>query len=219
MNKKNLDSPGVAVDIVIFNLISKKLHVLLIKMNKEPYVNNWALPGGLVQTGESLDTAALRNLSECTSVQDVYLKQFHTFGDPQRDIHSHVVSVAYFALIDNPKLKIINDPRYLDIKWFDTSDLPQLAYDHLQIINKASGNLKNELEYTDIVFKLLPTEFTLRELQDAYEIILGEKLDKRNFRKKIASRDILEDLNKIRIEKNKYKSRLYMAKTSSNNGQ
>jgi len=210
MNKKEIKikTPEVAVDIVIFNLINYKLHVLLIKMSKQPYLNKWALPGGLLKIEESLDNAALRNLQECTSVKDVYLRQFYTFGEPTRDVTKHVVSIGYFALLHNPKLKIINDPRYLDINWVDINSLPELAYDHEQIIKTAIKHLRNELEYTNIVFKLLPKEFTLKELQIIHEIILDKKLDKRNFRKQIFLRNIIKETNKVRIN-GKYRSRLY----------
>lgn len=204
----NNQSPEVAVDIVIFNLINNRLHVLLIKMSKNPYLNKWALPGGLVKHGESLDGAALKNLLECTSVKDIYLKQFHSFGDPERDVTKHVISVAYFAILHNPELKIINDPRYSDINWFDIKILPKLAYDHGQIIKTAIEHLQNELQYTDIAFKLLPEEFTFRELQSIHEIILDKKSDKRNFRKQTLAKGIIKELNKVKLE-GKYRSRLY----------
>jgi len=188
----------IATDIVILTIIKQKLQVLLIKMKKVPYSNNfWAAPGGLVKPDESVDNAAKRQLAQKTGVKNIYLEQLYTFGDVNRDPFGRVVSVAYFALIpsDNVNLKTTKD--YGDVQWFPMDSLPKLAYDHKKIIEKANNRLQKKLEYSNIAYSLLPKEFTLTQLQRSYEIILKRRLDKRNFRKKIFSVNLLKKTNKI----------------------
>ena len=145
----------------------------------------WALPGGLVQMRESLDTAAARILEEETGVRGVYLEQLYTFGDPKRDTLGRVVSVAYVALIPSSGIKLRTIDKYADVRWWPFRQLPKLAYDHNSIAAYAKRRLQWKLEYTNVAWSLLPPKFTLTELQEVYEVILGRKIDKRNFRKKI----------------------------------
>ena len=177
----------IATDVVILTVDGGELNVLLIKMKKRPYENAWAAPGGLVGGNESVDAAAKRVLSDKTGVGNVYLEQLYTFGRVDRDPFGRVVSVAYFALIPGAGLKLKTTDEYADVKWFPAADLPRLAYDHKEIIGCAVRRLRAKLEYTNIVYGLLPEECTLSDLQEIYEVILGRKLDKRNFRKKIIS--------------------------------
>ncbi len=186
----------LATDVVIFTIKNKKLQVLLIKMKKKPFTNQWACPGGLVKPTESVDASARKQLKTKTGLQNVYLEQLYTFGKVKRDPSGRVVSVAYFALIPNAKLKLKTTKEYADIKWFAVNKLPKLAYDHAQIIKTAIERLKAKLTYTNIVYGLMPKEFTLSELQNIYEIILNRKLDKRNFRKKILGLKLVKKLNK-----------------------
>ncbi len=186
----------IATDVVIFTIEEKVLKVLLIKMNKHPYKNHWALPGGLVKPEESVDHSAQRNLKEKTGVVNVYLEQLYTFGEINRDPFGRVVSVAYFALMPTKGVKLKTSKEYKDVKWFEVKELPNLAYDHKNMVNLAVKRLQAKLEYTNIVFSLLPKEFALSELQLIYEIILDKKLDKRNFRKKILSLNLLEKTEK-----------------------
>lgn len=211
-NKK--EKPLLAVDTVVFTIDDKKLQVLLIQIGEGPYKNRWAVPGGLVRTDEPLDKAAIRVLSEKANLQNIFLEQLYTFGDPKRDIRGRSVSVAYFALINSPqKLDISTQDYYKDIKWHPAEDLPDLAFDHKEIINKAHERLKGKLSYSNIAYSLLPKEFTLTQLQRVYEIILGKKLDKRNFRKKINSLDILQKLNKKQQDVGHRPAQLYKFKT------
>lgn len=175
----------VAVDNCIFTIQDGKLRILLIQMKKKPYRSMWALPGGLIYDGESLDGAARRILKEETAVSDVYLEQLYAFGDPHRDALGHVISVSYLALIPSGDIALRTISKYADVRWWKFSDLPSLAYDHAQIAAYAKKRLEWKLGYTNVAWSLLPKKFTLTKLQQAYEAILGKKLDKRNFRKKI----------------------------------
>jgi len=190
----------IAVDTVIFTIKDDKLQVLLIKMKKEgPYIGSWAMPGGLVLPKESIDDAAERHLKDKTGLKDVYLEQLYTFGDVDRDPFGRVVSVAYVALTSISGLNLKTTERYADVSWFSVNKLPQLAYDHKEIIKYAVNRLCAKLEYTNVVYSLLPVEFTLSELQKTYEIILDKELDKRNFRKKILSLYLVEKIGKKTI--------------------
>lgn len=182
----------IASDVVIFTVKEEKLNILLIKMKKKPYADYWAAPGGLVKPEESVDGAARRLLSDKTGVKNVYLEQLYTFGEVNRDPFGRVVSVSYFALIPSDGVRLKTTEEYADVKWFPIDKLPKLAYDHKKIIDYAFQRLKSKLEYTNVVYSLLPEEFTLGELQKMYEIILGRDLDKRNFRKKIFSLSLVE---------------------------
>jgi 8-oxo-dGTP diphosphatase len=183
--------PAVAVDMIIFTVVDDDLHVLLIQRRGEPFAGHWAIPGGFVDEHESLDDAAARELREETGVSDVYLEQLYTFGAPGRDPRGRVISVAYYALLRQPpRVEAADDAA--DARWFPLRALPPLAFDHAAILDYALARVRNKVEYTNVVYSLLPEEFTLTELQRVYEIILGRPLDKRNFRKKINSLDLVE---------------------------
>ena len=187
----------VTVDIVIFNIHSRELRALLVKRGIPPFVGQFAIPGGFVHEDEDLDQAALRELKEETGVSDVYLEQLYSFGNPKRDPRGRVITVAYFALIsaDRP-LKASSDAA--EAKWWSLEALPALAFDHAMILEYALERLRNKLEYTTVGFQLLPEKFTLTELQEVYEAILGKQLDKRNFRRKISLLKILKPLREYR---------------------
>jgi 8-oxo-dGTP diphosphatase len=182
----------VAVDNGIFTVLEDRLHLLLIQMTKVPYTGMWALPGGLIQDDESLDAAAVRILYEETGVADVYLEQLYTFGQPDRDPAGRVVSVAYFALIHAAGITLHTQSKYADVRWWPCATLPQLAYDHDTVAAYARQRLEWKLAYTNVVWSLLPHRFALTELQKVYEAVLGRKLDKRNFRKKILALGLVE---------------------------
>ncbi|HII15192.1 MAG TPA: NUDIX hydrolase [Nanoarchaeota archaeon] len=186
--------PSVAVDIVVFTIMHGRLKVLLIKRGREPFKDLWCLPGGFVRIDESPENAALRELKEETGIKDLYLEQLYTFGKPERDPRGRVISIAYFALVDSTKIKpaVTGEEGIKKIGWFDVDFLPDLAFDHKEIITYALKRLRYKLEYTAVGFELLPDKFTLTDLQKLYETILGEKLDKRNFRKKAMAMGIVE---------------------------
>lgn len=192
-NPADYERPSVTVDVVIFALVADDLQVLLIKRKKQPYAQMWAIPGGFVRINESLEEAAARELAEETGVTGVYMEQLYTFGDPDRDPRTRVITVAYFALAPYDAVDHRPGDDAAETGWFSVFDLPELAFDHARILEYALTRLRYKLEYTSVGFKLLPDVFTLSELQQAYETILGEKLDKRNFRRKILAAEILEE--------------------------
>jgi 8-oxo-dGTP diphosphatase len=188
----------VTTDIVIFTLREGDLQVLLIRRKNPPFQGVWAIPGGFVGMDESLEEAALRELEEETGVRDVYVEQLYTFGDPGRDPRGRTVTVAYFALVPAPTLRPHAGDDAAEARWWPMYDLPPLAFDHADILSYALQRLRYKLEYTTVGFELLPEPFTLSELQAAYEVILGEDLDKRNFRRKVLSAAILEETGAYR---------------------
>jgi 8-oxo-dGTP diphosphatase len=188
--------PSVAVDVVVFTVGDSELRVLLIKRGLPPFKGSWCLPGGFIKLDETLRDAAKRELEEETGIahKDLYLEQLYTFGGQKRDPRGRVISVAYFVLVDSTKTKpfVTGNEKIEDVQWFSVNNLPELAFDHEEIIKYAVKRLSYKLEYTAVGFELLPELFTLTDLQKLYEVILSEKLDKRNFRKKITSLGILE---------------------------
>src|SRR5215472_17708588 len=203
------ERPSVTVDVVMMSLRQGDLHVLLIKRRSWPFEGMWAIPGGFVNMDESLETAAKRELGEETGVEDVYLEQLYTFGDPGRDPRTRVITVVYFALLDSERLQVRAADDAVDVGWFSVYDLPQLAFDHAQILEYALSRMRGKLDYTTIAFNLLPEQFTLRELQQVYEIVLHKRLDKRNFRKKVLATGILEDTGAKKMEGTHRPARLY----------
>jgi 8-oxo-dGTP diphosphatase len=185
--------PALSVDVVVFTLREQHLQVLLIQRGMEPFKGMWALPGGFVHIDEPLESAALRELEEETGVKEAYLEQLYTYGDPDRDPRERVVSVAYFSLIHaNSSMRTEGGSDAASAGWFPIDELPALAFDHAEIVNYAIHRLRYKLEYSAVGFELLPETFTLSQIQSTYEIILGEKLDKRNFRRRILEADIIE---------------------------
>jgi 8-oxo-dGTP diphosphatase len=185
--------PALTVDIVAFSIQNKKLSVLLIKRAKEPYLGMWALPGGFVSIDEDIEAAAERELAEETGLRGAYLEQLYTYGNPDRDPRGRVVSVAHFALIpSNEPIHPNGESEAAKASWYALDQLPQLAFDHAEIIAYALRRLRYKLEYTAVGFQLLPETFTLTQLQHTYEIILGEALDKRNFRRRILDAGVIE---------------------------
>ncbi len=184
--------PAVATDIVVFTVCHNELGVLLIKRAEDPYGGAWALPGGFVEIDESLDAAARRELQEETGIQGVHLEQLYTFGAPDRDPRERVITVAYSALLppDRARIRAASDARAAG--WFGLAELPVLAFDHAHILKLAQQRLKAQLNDSTIACQLMPREFTLPQLQQVYESILGEHLDKRNFRKRILALGLIE---------------------------
>jgi len=190
--------PALTVDCVVFGLDeSQQLKVLLIQRSNEPFAGYWALPGGFVDMEESLETAALRELEEETGVRDLFIEQLYTFGAPGRDPRGRVVSVAYYALVNLSEhpVQAASDARAA--KWFVLGQLPKLAFDHQDILRAAEKRLQAKVRYQPIGFELLPEVFTLTQLQQLYETVLGlDKLNKRNFRTRILKMGVLEEVGK-----------------------
>jgi 8-oxo-dGTP diphosphatase len=182
----------VAVDNCIFTVNGGRLQVLLIQMRKPPFQGMWALPGGLIDEGESLVDAASRILYEETGVERPYLEQLYTFDGRSRDPEGRVLSVAYYSLVPSVGLSLRTMPKYEAVRFWDCPDRPsRLAYDHDSIVRYAQSRLQAKVQYSNVMWSLLPRSFPLRELQAAYEAVLDRKLDKRNFRKKILSLGLL----------------------------
>ena len=190
--------PAVTTDIVIFTIRQDELKVLLIKRAMPPYQGEWALPGGFVNLDESLEEGARRELEEETGVSGVYLEQLYTFGKPDRDPRERVITVAYYALIPTDTVEIRAATDAEGVSWFGMHELPDLAFDHQEILAMAHRRLVDKLDYSTIAFQFMPDQFTLSELQQVYELILGEPLDKRNFRKRILSLGLVRETGKER---------------------
>jgi 8-oxo-dGTP diphosphatase len=201
---------ALAVDCVVFGLDETDLKVLLIQRRLQPFQHAWALPGGFVRLEETLDEAARRELAEEAGVTDVYLEQLYTFGAPlDRDPRERVVTVAYFALakLSDHRIRAATDA--MGVGWFALDDLPKLAFDHDKIVEAAHERLRGKVRYAPVGFELLPPRFSLTQLQRLYEIILGTDLDKRNFRKKILSMDLLVETDEVEQGVRHRAARLY----------
>jgi ADP-ribose pyrophosphatase YjhB (NUDIX family) len=194
----------VAVDCIIFgyDIVEKELKLLLFKRMFEPAKGSWSLAGGFVEPDESLDNAASRILRNLTGLESVYMRQSFAYGEIERDPGDRVISVAYFALIT---IRDINK-EYAEkngVSWRSLSQLPDLIFDHPQMVKQALIDLQNQIRIKPVGFELLPEKFTLVQLQDLYEAILRKNIDKRNFRKKIMSMGILEKLDEKEKETSK----------------
>ena len=192
------ERPSVTVDVVVFSVVEGELKVLLIKRKNWPFEGMWAIPGGFVDMDEPLEDAAARELYEETGVEGFYLEQFYTFGQPDRDPRTRVISVAYLALVDRSQLQPRAADDAADVGWFSLHDPPPLAFDHVDVLKRALQRLRHKLESTALGSLFMPVEFTLGELRQAYERILNEKLDGRRFRRRILAADILEEAGKRR---------------------
>ncbi|MBK6799781.1 MAG: NUDIX hydrolase [Acidobacteria bacterium] len=204
--------PSVTVDLVIFTIVDDDLKILLIRRGNEPYQGLWALPGGFVGIGESLEEAAARELQEEVGVRNVYLEQLYTFGEPERDPRGRVISVSYFALVDAERQTIAAASDAADARWHSVFKPPRLAFDHRKILDYAVWRLRNKIEWTTVGYELLAKKFTLSELQRVYEIILQRPVDKRNFRKKILLQGQIRELNETRSDGAHRPAKLYSFK-------
>ncbi|HFE44188.1 MAG TPA: NUDIX hydrolase [Nannocystis exedens] len=203
------ERPSLTVDCVVFGVDKSTLKILLIERDVEPFAGQWALPGGFVRMDEDLESAALRELSEETGVEKLYLEQLYTFGAVDRDPRGRVVTVAYYALVRlaDHRVRAATDAR--DAAWYAFDDLPPLAFDHQKIVDVARERLRGKVRYKPIGFELLPHKFTLTELQTLYEIVLERALDKRNFRKKILGMELLVALDEVEAGVAHRAARLY----------
>lgn len=205
--------PAVSTDIVIFTIQDEQLKVLLIRRLSEPFKDGWALPGGFVEIDEDLEQAALRELQEETGITGVYLEQLYTFGQPDRDPRERVITISYYSLVPIDRLTVGAASDARELGWFDIAELPELAFDHQQIISKAEQRLTAKLDYSTIALQFMPSKFTFGELQKVYEIIHGEPLDKRNFRKRVLAYDCMKDTGEVRRNGSHRPARLYTLKS------
>jgi 8-oxo-dGTP diphosphatase len=208
--------PTLTIDGVVFQLINDQLSVLLIKRRNEPFKEEWALPGGYNSHGETTTEALRRILAKKTGVdiEEIgILEQLYTFDDIGRDPRGHAVSVVYMGLgrnINPGASATTEQPEF-----FPLTELPHLAYDHKNIIKYAHKRLSSKLTYTNAIFALLPQRFTLSQLQNAYEAVLGKKLDKRNFRKKFLALDLIKKTDGMFKEGAHRPARLYCFKDTT----
>ncbi len=195
----------VALLVVIFTLDAGRLQVLLIRRSAPPHQDAWSLPGGLLAEDQSLADAATRRLEIETGVHDVFLEQLYTFSalDEQES-----VAVAYWALVDTGSAQLAHRDEWQPA-WHHVDELPELAFQNATVVEYALARLRNKLAYSNVAYSLLPSEFTLSQLQQSYEAILGRELDKRNFRKRLTSLGIVEATGRYESEGRHRPAQLY----------
>lgn len=184
----------LAVDAVVFGYEAGLISVLLIQRKYKPFKGYWALPGGFVMEDESLEAAVERELHEETGVKISYLEQLYTFGSPERDPRGRVVSVTYFGLVRPNSFNISASTDAANVRWFNINGLPDISFDHKEILNAAIKRLQGKILYEPIGFELLDKKFPFSDLEKLYSTLLGRQVDRRNFRKKILGLNILDEL-------------------------
>jgi 8-oxo-dGTP diphosphatase len=196
-------SPALAVSTVIFSLRPSEatgrmaLHIPLVRRVRDPYRGQWALPGGPLGADEDLADAARRHLADTTALTPSYLEQLYAFGAPGRGAAERVVSIVYWALVSqDPALSplVTGDP---NVCWFDADDLPALAFDHGTIVDYALWRLRTKMEYSRIAGAFIGEEFTLAQLREVHEAVLGRALDPANFRRMIESSDAVVPTGRV----------------------
>ena len=180
----------VAVDCIIFGFDGQEIKLLLIKRDFEPEKGRWSLMGGFVQPDESFETSAQRVLKQLTGLENVYLEQLNAFGDPNRDPLERTASIGYFALIDISKYETQINTNF-HAEWFPLKKIPSLIFDHKEMIQMAKEKLRYKAAFHPVLFELLPSKFTLPQLQNLYEAVYDALMDKRNFSRKILSTGLL----------------------------
>jgi 8-oxo-dGTP diphosphatase len=190
--------PALTVDCVVLGLGENKLEVLLIQRKNDPFAGCWAFPGGFLDVGETPLEATRRELAEETGLEKVELEQLHAFGDPDRDPREHIVSIVHYGLVNirGTGVRAADDAR--DAGWFPARKPPPLAFDHHRILQMALERLRAKVRSQPVGCGLLPREFTLAQLQQVYEIVLGEKLDKRSFRRRMLRTGLLIETGRAR---------------------
>jgi 8-oxo-dGTP diphosphatase len=183
--------PSVTVDAVVFGYEESELRVLLIERGEDPFLGAWALPGGFIGVDEDLGDAAQRELEEETGVKPLVLEQLGAFGTPGRDPRGHTVTVAFVALVKLGDHAVRAATDAADARWYPANNPPDLAFDHREILEAARVHMIEAVRTRPVGFDLLPRDFTQTQLQTLIESILGEELDKRNFRKKLQALDLL----------------------------
>lgn len=186
----------VTVDAIVFGYSREKgVSILLIKRKYDPFKGSWAIPGGFVLEEESLEEAVARELQEETGVKINYLEQLYTFGKPNRDPRKRIITIAYFGLVKSTQFEKLNATTDAEkAEWFNFKQLPSLAFDHQKILNVAIERLRGKMVYQPIGFELLDKKFPFSDLEHLYSTLLGRSIDRRNFRKKVMSLGILDEL-------------------------
>ena len=195
---ENRGQPLVAVFVVIFTVDEGDLKVLLVRRAIEPYKGWWAIPGGRLQPAETLDDAAARKLLDETGVRDVYLEQLYTFSELDASAAAGAVAIGYFALVNHDSVSLPRREEW-PTAWFSLNDLPRLAFKNDAVLGYALERLRYKMEYTNVAYSLLPRYFTMSQLQGVYESILGKRVDKRNFRKRILALGLVQPTEKTMV--------------------
>lgn len=198
----------VAVDCIIFGFEEARLKLLIMKRKVDPMEGAWSLVGGFVQEGESTDSAATRVLQLTTGIDDIYMDQLKCYGDVQRDTGARVISIAYYALIRIQEHDRVLATEY-GAHWLSLEQIPELIFDHSQMIQDALARLRDKARFHPLGFELLPEKFSLPQLRNLYEAIYQRELDKRNFRKKVLAMGILEKLDEKDKSTSKKGAHLY----------
>ena len=188
----------IAVECCVFGFQDNVLKILLVKRNIDPYMHSWVLPGGVMDEGQTLAEAVDQVLYDLTGIHSIPHEQVACYGNVGRHPVKRVVSVSFYALVKPENHPVIAKNYISDVNWFALDELPKLGFDHDQLFDDALVKLRENLRRNLVFGELLPDLFTLSELQGLYQSILGEDLDKRNFRKKILQLDILESTNEIK---------------------
>ncbi len=188
----------MAVDVVVLTVTDGVFSVMLVKLRRPPFEGVWGLPGGLIGDDETVEGAAARELAEKTGLHDVHIEQLYTFSRPDRDPNGRCLSVAHMALVPAQEAALRATEKYAGVAFFAVDELPRLAYDHKLIVAYAADRLRAKLEYTNVAYSLLPERFTLGELQGVYESVLGQKLDTRNFRKRVLELGVVVETSDVK---------------------
>lgn len=204
---------GIHVITAIFTVELGVTKVLLVKRKNEPYKGDWILTGGALYNNEDLEAGAKREIFEKTGIKDIEIEQFKAFGDVNRSPVMRMVAVAYIGVIDSSRVKLIRETiNTSNADWFPIDKIPGLGFDHEEILKEALIYLQSKIVSTDILKALFPNEFTIPEIQKTYEAILNKKFDRRNFRKKLLSLNLIEDTNKTGRFEGKKPAKLYKFK-------
>lgn len=179
--------PAVTTDCIVFGFDGTKLNLLLINRGIEPYKGSWALPGGFMKIDETAEQGALRELQEETGVKDIYIEQLQAFTAVDRDPRERVMTIAFMAFVRQEKYEVIAGDDAAKAQWFPVNSLPQLAFDHKEIITLALNKLRWKMTYEPLAFRLLNKTFTISQLQTIYEVVFDKRFDRRNFHKKLTS--------------------------------
>lgn len=177
--------PAVTTDCVVFGFDGNGLNLLLIERGIEPYKGSWALPGGFLNMDETAEQGALRELQEETGVKDIYVEQLQAFTGVERDPRERVLTIAFLAFVRQEKYEVIAGDDAAKAQWFPVNQLPELAFDHKEIIRVALEKLRWKITYEPLAFRLLNNTFTMTQVQTIYEVVLGQTFDRRNFYKKM----------------------------------
>lgn len=179
--------PAVTTDCIVFGFDGTKLNLLLINRGIEPYKGSWALPGGFMKIDETAEQGAMRELQEETGVKDIYIEQLQAFTAVDRDPRERVMTIAFMAFVRQEKYEVIAGDDAAKAQWFPVNSLPQLAFDHKEIITLALDKLRWKMTYEPLAFRLLNKTFTISQLQTIYEVVFDKRFDRRNFHKKLTS--------------------------------